>query len=199
MGKSQAGALAPASFWRCFVRFKAELLNAEEMRRALQRIAHEIVEANKGVEGLALVGIHTRGIPLAERIARYIREFEGKEVPVGMLDITLYRDDLSEIGIRPQVRQTRIPFDLTGKAVVLVDDVLYTGRTARAALDALMDLGRPKRIYLAVLIDRGHRELPIRADFVGKNVPTAKNEVVKVKLAEVDGEDRVELWEKEAA
>ncbi|MFN4072371.1 MAG: bifunctional pyr operon transcriptional regulator/uracil phosphoribosyltransferase PyrR [Thermus sp.] len=181
------------------MRFKAELLNAEEMRRALHRIAHEIVEANKGVEGLALVGIHTRGIPLAERIARYIREFEGKEVPVGMLDITLYRDDLSEIGIRPQVRQTRIPFDITGRALVLVDDVLYTGRTARAALDALMDLGRPRRIYLAVLVDRGHRELPIRADFVGKNVPTAKNEVVKVKLEEVDGEDRVELWEKEGA
>ncbi|WP_038057594.1 bifunctional pyr operon transcriptional regulator/uracil phosphoribosyltransferase PyrR [Thermus amyloliquefaciens] len=181
------------------MRFKAELLSAEEMRRALYRIAHEVVEANKGVEGLVLVGIHTRGIPLAERIARYIREFEGVEVPVGVLDITLYRDDLSEIGVRPQVRQTRIPFDLTGKAVVLVDDVLYTGRTARAAMDALMDLGRPRRIYLAVLIDRGHRELPIRADFVGKNVPTARNEVVKVKLTEVDGEDRVELWEKEAA
>ncbi|TFU27107.1 bifunctional pyr operon transcriptional regulator/uracil phosphoribosyltransferase PyrR [Thermus tengchongensis] len=181
------------------MRFKAELMNAEEMRRALYRIAHEVVEAGKGVEDLVLVGIHTRGIPLAERIARYIREFEGKEVPVGILDITLYRDDLSEIGVRPQVRQTRIPFDLTGKAVVLVDDVLYTGRTARAALDALMDLGRPRRIYLAVLIDRGHRELPIRADFVGKNVPTARSEVVKVKLAEVDGEDRVELWEKEAA
>ena len=181
------------------MRFKAELMNAEEMRRALYRIAHEIVEANKGVEGLALVGIHTRGIPLAERLARFIQEFEGKAVPVGILDITLYRDDLSEIGHRPQVRETRIPFDLTGKAVVLVDDVLYTGRTARAALDALMDLGRPKRIYLAVLVDRGHRELPIRADFVGKNVPTAKNEVVKVKVAEVDGEDRVELWEKEGA
>ncbi|GAA5334664.1 MULTISPECIES: bifunctional pyr operon transcriptional regulator/uracil phosphoribosyltransferase PyrR [Thermus] len=179
------------------MRFKAELMNAEEMRRALYRIAHEIVEANKGVEGLVLIGIHTRGIPLAERIARYILGFEGKEVPVGTLDITLYRDDLTEIGVRPKVRETRIPFDLTGKAVVLVDDVLYTGRTARAALDALMDLGRPKRIYLAVLVDRGHRELPIRADFVGKNVPTAKSEVVKVKVQEVDGEDRVELWERE--
>jgi pyrimidine operon attenuation protein/uracil phosphoribosyltransferase len=149
------------------VRFKAELMNAEEMRRALYRIAHEIVEANKGVEGLALVGIHTRGIPLAKRLSRFIQEFEGEEVPVGILDITLYRDDLSEIGHRPQVRETRIPFDLTNRAIVLVD--------------------------------RGHRELPIRADFVGKNVPTAKNEVVKVKVAEVDGEDRVELWEKEGA
>ena len=181
------------------MRFKAELMNAEEMRRALYRIAHEIVEANKGVEGLALVGIHTRGIPLAKRMARFIQEFEGQEVPVGILDITLYRDDLSEIGHQPRVRETRIPFDLTNRAIVLVDDVLYTGRTARAALDALMDLGRPRRIYLAVLVDRGHRELPIRADFVGKNVPTAKNEVVKVKVAEVDGEDRVELWEKEGA
>ncbi len=174
-------------------------MNGEEMRRALYRIAHEIVEANKGVEGLALVGIHTRGIPLAQRIAGFIRAFEGKEVPVGMLDITLYRDDLTEIGLKPQVRETRIPFDLQGKAIVLVDDVLYTGRTARAALDALMDLGRPRRIYLAVLVDRGHRELPIRADFVGKNVPTSRNEVVKVKVAEVDGEDRVELWEREEA
>lgn len=174
-------------------------MNGEEMRRALYRIAHEIVEANKGVEGLALVGIHTRGIPLAQRIAGFIRAFEGKEVPVGMLDITLYRDDLTEIGLKPQVRETRIPFDLQGKAIVLVDDVLYTGRTARAALDALMDLGRPRRIYLAVLVDRGHRELPIRADFVGKNVPTSRSEVVKVKVAEVDGEDRVELWEREEA
>ena len=175
------------------MRFKAELMNAPEMRRALYRIAHEIVEANKGTEGLALVGIHTRGIP------RFIAEFEGKEVPVGVLDITLYRDDLTEIGYRPQVRETRIPFDLTGKAIVLVDDVLYTGRTARAALDALIDLGRPRRIYLAVLVDRGHRELPIRADFVGKNVPTSRSEVVKVKVEEVDGEDRVELWEREGA
>lgn len=174
-------------------------MNGEEMRRALYRIAHEIVEANKGVEGLALVGIHTRGIPLAQRIAGFIRAFEGKEVPVGMLDITLYRDDLTEIGLKPRVRETRIPFDLQGKAIVLVDDVLYTGRTARAALDALMDLGRPRRIYLAVLVDRGHRELPIRADFVGKNVPTSRSEVVKVKVAEVDGEDRVELWEREEA
>ena len=181
------------------MRFKAELMNAPEMRRALYRIAHEIVEANKGTEGLALVGIHTRGIPLAHRIARFIAEFEGKEVPVGVLDITLYRDDLTEIGYRPQVRETRIPFDLTGKAIVLVDDVLYTGRTARAALDALIDLGRPRRIYLAVLVDRGHRELPIRADFVGKNVPPSRSEVVKVKVEEVDGEDRVELWEREGA
>ncbi len=179
------------------MRFKAEILNKEEMARALRRMAHEIVEANKGTEGLVLVGIHTRGIPLAQRLARLIGESEGKPPPVGELDITLYRDDLTEVGLRPQVRATRIPFDLVGKAVVLVDDVLYTGRTARAALDALMDLGRPKRVYLAVLVDRGHRELPIQADFVGKSLPTSRSEVVKVKLEETDGEDRVELWAKE--
>ncbi len=179
------------------MRFKASIMGEEEIRRALVRMAHEIVERNKGAKDLALVGIHTRGIPLAQRLARLIGGFEEGEIPVGILDITLYRDDLSEIGLQPKVRETRIPFDLNGKSVVLVDDVLYTGRTARAALDALIDLGRPKRIYLAVLVDRGHRELPIRADFVGKNLPTSKNEVVKVKLEETDGEDRVELWEKE--
>ncbi|MGQ9510496.1 MAG: bifunctional pyr operon transcriptional regulator/uracil phosphoribosyltransferase PyrR [Thermaceae bacterium] len=181
------------------MRFKAVIMGEEEIRRALVRMAHEIIERNKGAKDLALVGIHTRGIPLAERLGRFIREFEGEEVPVGVLDITLYRDDLTEIGLAPKVRETRIPFELNGKNVVLVDDVLYTGRTVRAALDALIDLGRPKRIYLAVLVDRGHRELPIRADFVGKNLPTSRHEVVKVKLKETDGEDQVELWEREGA
>ena len=175
--------------------FKSQLLNDEEVRRALTRIAHEIVEKNKGIEGLCLVGIHTRGITLAKRLGKLIEQFEGHTIPLGILDITLYRDDLTEIGLQPKVRETRIPFDLHGKAVVLVDDVLFTGRTARAALDALIDQGRPSRIYLAVLVDRGHRELPIRADFVGKNLPTARSEVVKVKTLEDDGEDAVELWE----
>ncbi len=175
--------------------FKARILEAPEIRRMLRRIAHEILEKNKGPEELALVGIHTRGVPLARRLAAYIHTFEGVEVPVGVLDITLYRDDLSEIAHQPKVRETKIPFDIWGKSIVLVDDVLYTGRTARAALDALIDLGRPRRVYLGVLVDRGHRELPIRADFVGKNLPTARTEVVKVKLEETDGEDAVELWE----
>ncbi len=192
-------------FWAHFfvhggvMTFKSKLLSNEEVRRALTRIAHEVIEKNKGTEGLCFVGIHTRGISLARRLVDLVEKFEGKRVPMGILDITLYRDDLTEIGLQPKVRETRIPFDLNGKAVVLVDDVLYTGRTARAALDALIDLGRPSRIYLAVLVDRGHRELPIRADFVGKNLPTARSEVVKVKTQEDDGEDAVELWEMEGA
>lgn len=175
--------------------FKAKLMESDDVRRALTRIAHEIVERNKGTQGLCLVGIHTRGIPLAKRLASIIDRFEGQSIPVGILDITLYRDDLTEIAIQPKVRETRIPFDIGGKNIVLVDDVLFTGRTARAALDALVDQGRPQRIYLAVMVDRGHKELPIRADFVGKNLPTAKSELVKVKVAEIDGEDGVELWE----
>ncbi|WP_027876509.1 bifunctional pyr operon transcriptional regulator/uracil phosphoribosyltransferase PyrR [Meiothermus cerbereus] len=177
--------------------FKSKILNEDEVRRALTRIAHEVIEKNKGTDNLCFVGIHTRGISLAKRLVDLVEKFEGKRVAMGILDITLYRDDLTEIGLQPRVRETRIPFDLNGKAVVLVDDVLYTGRTARAALDALIDQGRPNRIYLAVLVDRGHRELPIRADFVGKNLPTSKSEVVKVKTQEDDGEDAVELWEME--
>ncbi|WP_019584996.1 bifunctional pyr operon transcriptional regulator/uracil phosphoribosyltransferase PyrR [Deinococcus apachensis] len=176
---------------------KATILTADEVRRALTRIAHEIVERNKGAQNLALIGIHTRGIPLAERLAQKLSELEGVQVPTGRLDITLYRDDLSEVAHQPIIRETQVPFDLARRRVVLVDDVLYTGRTVRAALDALIDLGRPESIQLAVLVDRGHRELPIRADYVGKNLPTARSEVVKVKLAETDGVDVVELHDLE--
>jgi len=178
--------------------FKARILEPDDMRRAITRIAHEIVERNKGAHDLALVGVHTRGIPLAERIATRLTELEGHEVLSGKLDITLYRDDLSEVGLQPVVRRTEVPFDVARKRVVLVDDVIYTGRTARAALDALIDLGRPASIQLAVMVDRGHRELPIRADYVGKNLPTSASEVVKVKLEETDGSDGVELWERRA-
>ncbi|MGI6559046.1 MAG: bifunctional pyr operon transcriptional regulator/uracil phosphoribosyltransferase PyrR [Limnochordia bacterium] len=174
---------------------KAHIMDEEGVRRSLRRIAHEILERNRGVENLALVGIRTRGAPLAERLARNIQEIEGKPVLVGILDITLYRDDLSLVAPQPLVRKTEIPFDVTDRRLVLVDDVLYTGRTVRAALDALMDLGRPKSIQLAVLVDRGHRELPIRADYVGKNVPTAQRENVQVLLREVDGEDKVLITE----
>ncbi len=177
------------------MQLKALILGPDELRRALTRIAHEILERNRGAEGLALVGIHTRGIPLAARLAAKLRELEGVEIPLGRLDITLYRDDLSEISHQPIIRETEIRFDMTGRRLVLVDDVLYTGRTVRAALDALIDLGRPQSIGLAVLVDRGHRELPIRADYVGKNLPTARSEAVKVRLTETDGVDAVELWE----
>jgi pyrimidine operon attenuation protein / uracil phosphoribosyltransferase len=175
--------------------FKARLLEPDDMRRAITRIAHEILERNKGAMNLAIVGIHTRGIPLAKRIAQRVSELEGIDIPSGKLDITLYRDDLSEVGLQPIVRQTEVPFDISSRRIVMVDDVFFTGRTARAGLDALIDLGRPGSIQLAVLIDRGHRELPIRADYVGKNIPTSKQEVVKVKLEETDGEDAVELYE----
>jgi pyrimidine operon attenuation protein/uracil phosphoribosyltransferase len=174
---------------------KAMLMDAGQMNRALSRIAHEIIERNKGVENVALVGIRRRGVPLAERLAAKLKEFEGKEVPVGTLDITLYRDDLTELSSVPQVHRSHVPFKLPGKVVVLVDDVLYTGRTVRAALDALLDIGRPSVIQLAVLVDRGHRELPIRADYVGKNVPTSRREVVEVHMAEIDGEDFVALYD----
>ncbi len=163
-----------------------QIFNADEIRRALIRIAHEIAERNEGIRDLILVGIRQRGVPLAARIAAALADSEGQEVPVGQLDITLYRDDLSLRGPAPIVRKTMIQHDITGHTVVLVDDVLYTGRTVRAALDALADLGRPARIQLAVLIDRGHRELPLRADFVGKNMPTSREEKVDVRLRETD-------------
>src|SRR5207244_9586947 len=161
------------------------------IRRAIVRISHEIVEKQAGTEGLVLVGIQRRGVPLARRLADAISDHEGIRLPVGALDITFYRDDLSLIAQHPLVQGTDIPFDLNAVTVVLVDDVLYTGRTIRSAMDALVDFGRPQAIRLAVLVDRGHRELPIRADHVGKNVPTSREEVVKVQLVEIDGEDGV--------
>ena len=175
----------------------SRLLDAGEIRRAVTRIAHEILERNKGAAGVVLVGIAARGDDLAKRLAAEIARIEGVEVAVGALDITFYRDDIGLRSEAPEVHETRIPFDITGAAVVLVDDVLFTGRTIRAALDALVDFGRPRSIQLAVLVDRGHRELPIRPDYVGKNVPTRKDEDVIVRLTEVDGEDAVVVAEKE--
>jgi len=168
------------------------LLTSREIERALARIAHEIVEKNKGAEGVVLVGMRTRGVPLAKRIAEIIEGFEGIPIPVGALDIGLYRDDISPSELTPANQShTDIPISITDRQVILVDDVLYTGRSIRAAMDALIDLGRPKDIQLAVLIDRGHRELPIRADYVGKNIPSSKDEEIQVQLAEVDGFDKV--------
>lgn len=166
-----------------------KVLTESDIKRALTRIAHEILERNHGTENLVILGIRTRGAYLAKRIQHEIKIIEGTEVPLGILDITLYRDDLGEIGALPEVRETELPFDPTGKIVVLVDDVLYTGRTVRAALDGIIDFGRPKAIQLAVLIDRGHRELPIKADYVGKNIPTSQKEQVVLRLSEQDGSD----------
>jgi len=177
------------------VREKAEILDADAVRRIITRVAHEIVERNKGVANVVLVGIRRRGVPLAQRVADKIKEFEGTDVVCGSLDITLYRDDLSTVAHQPVVGSTDIPVDINGKIVVLVDDVLYTGRTVRAAMDAIMDFGRPRAVQLAVIVDRGHRELPIRADFVGKNVPTSKKEIIGVKVAELDGVDSVVIKE----
>ncbi len=170
----------------------SKIMDQENIHRALRRIAHEILEKNKGTEDLCLVGIRTRGAFLAERINQFIEEIEGHRVPAGILDITLYRDDPTSVSSHPVVRETLIQFDITNKKVILVDDVLYTGRTVRAALDALIDLGRPGKIQLAVLVDRGHRELPVRADFVGKNIPTSNEQNVQVLLKENDHvEDQV--------
>jgi pyrimidine operon attenuation protein / uracil phosphoribosyltransferase len=169
------------------------IMTADEIRRATIRLSHEIVEKQAGTDGLLLIGIQRRGVPLARRIAAAIVENEGAEVPVGALDITFYRDDLSLVAQQPVVKGTELPSGIDGRTVVLVDDVLYTGRTIRAAMDALVDFGRPQAIRLAVLVDRGHRELPIRADHVGKNVPTSREELVRVHLEETDGEDGVEI------
>ena len=174
---------------------KAQIMDSMGIERALKRVSHEIIEKNKGTENVVFVGIKTRGVPLAERISDIIQEFEGVRVPVGTIDITLYRDDLTERYEQPSIGGHRFDFDIKNKTVILVDDVIYTGRTVRAALDAVIDIGRPKLIQLAVLVDRGHRELPIRPDYVGKNVPTALSEVVHVKLNETDGEDKVIITE----
>lgn len=173
---------------------KAIILDEKAIQRATTRIAHEIIERNKGVKDVILAGVKTRGVPFAERLAKKIELIEGDRVPVITLDITYYRDDLSKINEEPVVNKKR-EYNVEDKIVVLVDDVIYTGRTARAALDALMDMGRPRKVQLAVLIDRGHRELPIRPDFVGKNVPTSKNEIISVNFMETDGTDRVEIKE----
>jgi pyrimidine operon attenuation protein/uracil phosphoribosyltransferase len=170
------------------------ILTAEDIRRAIRRIAHEIIERNRDLRSIVLVGLHTRGVPLAERLATAIAEFEGQPVPVGSLDIGMYRDDLAQIDVsRSRIQPTEMPTDIDGKNVVLVDDVLFTGRSIRAALDALTDFGRPAAIQLAVLVDRGHRELPIRADYVGKNIPTSIHEDVQVLLLEGDGVDEVRI------
>ena len=169
-----------------------KLLGADDIRRAVARLAHEVVERNEGVQSLVLVGLRTRGIPLARRVQQRILEFEGAEVPLGELDITLYRDDVHQRAPR-SLSPTSIPVDISNKTVILVDDVLFTGRTIRAALDALIDLGRPRAIQLLCLVDRGHRELPIRPDYVGKNVPTSRHEKIAVRLEEVDGVDEVVL------
>ena len=173
------------------------VMDADRIARTLTRIAHEIVERNKGVDDLALVGVRTRGVHLARRLARTLKEITGDEVPTGALDITLYRDDLMRhaVGPQPLVRRTEIPFSIDDRKILLVDDVLYTGRTTRAALDALIDFGRPRGIQLIVLVDRGHRELPIKADYVGKNLPTSPSQSVQVRLLEIDGIDEVQLEE----
>ncbi len=169
------------------------VMTSEDIRRTLARITHEIIERNKNLEHLVLVGMHTRGVPLAQRMASNIEDFEGIKIPVGSLDISFYRDDLASLDIKPVLQHTDIPTSVNGKAIVLVDDVLFTGRSIRAAMDALVDLGRPNSIQLAVLVDRGHRELPVRADYVGKNLPSSRHEEIQVKLKETDGTDEVAI------
>jgi pyrimidine operon attenuation protein/uracil phosphoribosyltransferase len=177
------------------MRVKAQIMDEAAVKRALVRISHEIVEKNDGVGDIILAGIKRRGVPLSQLIADNIKKIEDKEIPLGILDISLYRDDLTRLNENPEVRNTEFPFDITGKKVILVDDVIYTGRTARAAIEALFECGRPDMIQFAVLIDRGHRELPIRADFVGKNVPTSRSEMIEVRVPEYDGETGVYLME----
>jgi len=177
------------------MRYKATILDEKAIMRSITRISHEIIEKNKGVENVVLIGIVSRGVPIAKLICKKIKELEGEEVKLASLDITLYRDDLTEVGDIPIVKNTDIDFDIKGKHIVLVDDVIYTGRTVRAAMDAIMDIGRPKTIQLAVLVDRGHRELPIRADYVGKNVPTSKKEIVKVRIKGIDSINEVSIYE----
>jgi len=176
----------------------AVVMDGDRIARTLARIAHEILERNRGVEDLAFIGIRARGVPLAERLAAHLREIAGAEIPTGVLDITLYRDDLmrTPVGPQPVVRRTEIPFSIDGRHILLVDDVLFTGRTIRAALDALIDFGRPSAIQLVVLVDRGHRELPIRADYVGRNIPTSLQQTVHVRLKELDGRDEVDVEER---
>jgi pyrimidine operon attenuation protein/uracil phosphoribosyltransferase len=178
------------------LRQKAQLMSSSEIERTLVRLAHEILEKNGGVEGLGLVGIRRRGVPIAERLGKMIQKVEKKSVPVGTLDITFYRDDLSTVGPKPVVQEQAIGFPIEGKRIVLVDDVLYTGRTTRAALDALFSHGRPSRVQLLVLIDRGHREIPVEATFIGRNVQTTDNEVIEVKLSEIDEAEKVLLMER---
>ncbi len=178
------------------IREKAQLMSASEIDRTLVRLAHEIVEKSPDLDKVVLIGVRRRGVPLAQRLADKVEQIEKRRIPVGILDMNLYRDDLSTVGHQPVLNSTEIPFSVTGVDIILVDDVLYTGRTTRASLDALFDKGRPRRIQLLVLIDRGHRELPIEARFVGKYVDTADNEIIEVKLTEVDGADKVMLVEK---
>ncbi|WP_097025786.1 bifunctional pyr operon transcriptional regulator/uracil phosphoribosyltransferase PyrR [Clostridium peptidivorans] len=174
---------------------KAVILDDKAMKRALARVSHEIIEKNKGVEDIVLIGVKRRGVPLAQRIAKNIEEFEGVKVPVGIVDITLYRDDLSTINDDPNVNNDKIEVEIKDKKVIIVDDVIYTGRTVRASIDAVFHNGRPNMIQLAVMVDRGHRELPIRPDYVGKNIPTSHEEIVSVAVSEIDGEDSVKIYE----
>jgi len=184
-------------FYMLTLREKAQLMDAQDLDRVIKRIAHEIVERNKGTENIVLVGIHRRGVYLARRIQKLIEDFEGAKIPCGELDITLYRDDLTMLFEQPMVHSTRMPVDISGKNIFLIDDVLYTGRTVRAALEALVDLGRPSTVQLAVIVDRGHRELPIHADICGKMVPTSRSEVIEVRVEELDGKDEVVICERD--
>ncbi len=175
------------------MKIKSQIMDKAQMERTIHRMAHEILEQNRGLEKIRLVGIRSRGVPLAERLSAYLKLIENQEIPVGVLDITLYRDDLSTISHQPVIKGSSVDFDIEDAVIVLVDDVLFTGRTVRAAIDALLDFGRPRQIQLAVLIDRGHRELPIKADYAGKNVPTSKEEIIKVAFEETDGEESVKI------